>query len=884
VVDEAPGGAGAATAAVPRAPGRAADDSAPAPDHSVAAETGSSGTDSPESSGTRLRARLNGSALYARAGAAAGIRGTSRPLPGTAARGTGSPQPSGTRASARLNGTALYVRSGASSRVRRSSQPVPGTAFARLAISALRRTRGRGAGYPQPSGPRLSARLIRAARGARAAAVSGLHRISQPSPDTAAARLGISALSLGSLTLGAVGFLVDADIVRMPALLVFSLVGIGSAPWQINGLLRLPTRLALGALTSVAVLTLGSVVMLTAAAWHPVIAFVGIAAAALPLHVRALGRARRELQLRRGPPVRDGGRPGSPAGMRARFFRSLPVLVATLGGVLCLGSSLTHRHIDPGFFGFLPKIGPAWYVGLGLILAGLIWSRRDAGRMMGAAALLLVTALTLTPALVYDGPRSQVAAKHVDLVLQIQTLHHTDSALQVYNAWPGYFAFMAWLCDITGIGDPMTLATFWPVLLGLFRIVALRYIFGVVLRSPYQAWVGVALAVLADPIGADYFSPQSVGFVVGLITFALALSRDEAVLRRTMILVAGLVLAVSHQLSPYTVGGVLALLVVFRLVRPWWTPLLVLGPALFWALVNRGALAGLISLSSIGRSTNFRPPRTDEATGLDRLPVVNEASAALTVGIVVLAMLAFIALVRHIRDKRAWAFAFCPGMGLLLVALNPYGQEGIFRAALFGIPWLALLAAYGFSPPRTRVTGLVTRTIMFTIMVGLAGTFLVAAFGLDAVNVMRPSDLAAYRYFQNQGTDRARTPRYILALGAGDLPTSLSPKDGSYQSVRRDRLGDPVRPQPPGQADSEVQRLTTRLLEFSRQGPENARLYAVWSPVSSHYGQAYGLQTPEQFAELRDAFIRCPYWEVELHQGQTYLFRFEPIRYPGTAR
>jgi hypothetical protein len=741
-------------------------------------------------------------------------------------------------------------------------------------------TGSNGGGSPESSGRRISARLTGAARDARAEGASRLRRISQPSPDTAFARLAISALSLGCFVVGAVSFVVGADMVRSPTLLVFSLLGIGSAPWQTNTVLQLSTRLALASLTSVAVLTLVSVAMLAAGGWHPMMAFLGVAAVALPLHVKALRRARREVQLGRRRPVAGKERPGSPAGTRVRLLRSAPVLVAILGGALCLGSALTHRHIDPAFFGFLPRIGPAWFVGLGLILAGLIWSRPDAGRAMGVSMLLLVGALTLTPALVYDGPRSQVAAKHVDLVLQIQTLHHTDSALQVYNAWPGYFGFMAWLCDITGIGDPMTLATFWPALLGIFRIIALRYMFGVVLRSSYQAWLGVALAVLADPIGADYFSPQSVGFVVGIIAFALALSRDEPVPRRTAIFAAGLVLAVSHQLSPYTVGGVLALLVVFRQVKPWWTPLLILGPALTWALMNRGALDGLLSLKSIGRSTNFQPPKTHEATGLDRLPVVNQASAALTLGILILAVLAFVALVRHIREKRAWAFAFCPGVGLFLVVLNPYGQEGIFRAALFGIPWLAMLAAYGLSPPRTRVAHFVTRTVLLAVMAMLAGSFLVASFGLDAVNVMRPSDLAAYRYFQNQGTDRARTPRYILALGAGDLPTSLPPKDGRYQSVRRDRLGDPVRPLPPGQADREVQRLTTRLLEFSRQRPETARLYAVWSPVSSYYGQAYGLQTPEQFAELRDAFVRSPYWDVELHKGQTYLFRFEPTRYP----
>jgi hypothetical protein len=73
--------------------------------------------------------------------------------------------------------------------------------------------------------------------------------------------------------------------------------------------------------------------------------------------------------------------------------------------------------------------------------------------------------------------------------------------------------------------------------------------------------------------------------------------------------------------------------------------------------------------------------------------------------------------------------------------------------------------------------------------------------------------------------------------------------------------------------------LTARFLRFSRQPVTHAQLYTVWSPVASDYGWAYGLQSPDQFAALRDAFRRSPYWKVVLAQNGTYLFRFEPARY-----
>jgi capsular exopolysaccharide synthesis family protein len=706
---------------------------------------------------------------------------------------------------------------------------------------------------------------------------------SQPSEsgaDTAAARLVISSLSLACLVAGAAAYAVGVDVVRLGGLLVFSLLGIGSAPWQNNRTLRLPARLTLTMLTSFAVLTFVSVAMLAMHEWRPLAAFAAAILVCAPLHLFGL-------QLALSDARASGWRWPAREALSSHWWRALAhrrlaplllsrsLLCATAGGLLCLGSALAHRHIDPGFFGFLTEIGIAWYVGLALILVAIVLSRPDQEHQIAIPVLLLLVVLTLTPSLVYDGPRSQVAAKHVDLILQIRTLHKLSAALDVYNSWHGLFAAMAWLCDITGIRDPIHLATFWPPLLGLFRLVALRYLFGQVLPRPYQAWVAVAIAVLADPIGADYFSPQSVGFVIGVAVYGLALSRTSDAQRLLLILIAGWVLAMSHQLSPYGVGGALIILVLFKQVRPWWTPLLVLAPAVLWALVHRGALSGLISLKTIGRPENFQPPKTVASPGLERLPVVGETVLALVLGVLIVGGIALIALLRHRKQLRLWALACCPAAGLALVAINPYGQEGIFRATLFGIPWLAVLAAHCFSARGRR-----SRLALLAVTSALAGTFLVAAFGLDGTNAMRPSDLAAFRYFYQHSTG----PRhYILALGAGDLPTSLAPQTGTFQSVRRNMLDEPVRQEPAFDGDRRVKTLTARFLAFSRQPPTRAQLYAVWSPVSSYYGWAYGLQSPDQFAALRDAFRRSPYWKVVFHQGDTYLFRFDAKRYEGGA-
>ncbi|MGX6606327.1 hypothetical protein ACWKSP_30005 [Micromonosporaceae bacterium Da 78-11] len=257
------------------------------------------------------------------------------------------------------------------------------------------------------------------------------------------------------------------------------------------------------------------------------------------------------------------------------------------------------------------QIGPWWYVGLGFILISLA-STRSAGQLTAAAGvLLLMLVLVGTPALVYDGPRTQSAIKHIDLVQQIRLTHHLDSAIAVYNGWPGFFSATAWLTDVAGVQDPIGFATTWPVLIGLIRLIAMRFLAGRIITDPVQAWLAVALVVLADTVGQDYYSPQSVGLVVGVMAFGIVLADLDLRCKAAALTVAGCTIAVEHQLSPYAVGGAIAVLVLFRQVRPWWLPATILAPAFAWAGLHwRDVRDYLYSTSSARwRTSDRRPPR-----------------------------------------------------------------------------------------------------------------------------------------------------------------------------------------------------------------------------------------------------------------------------------
>ena len=237
-------------------------------------------------------------------------------------------------------------------------------------------------------------------------------------------------------------------------------------------------------------------------------------------------------------------------------------------------------------------------------------------------------------------PRSQSAAKHIDLVQTILQSHFLNRGAGIYQAYSGFFSGIAWIADLAGtrtVADVTAIATYWPFIVELFILAGLRFFFGRMVSSWYRIWLAITLVILVNAIGADYFSPQSAGFALAVAAFPLALQREfEGFGQRTkvaLLVLAGCALAVTHELSPYAVGGVLVLMVMFRIIRPWWIPATILGPALLWAGLNKSVLSGFISISSLGTFSNFAPPKTAATPGLWRQAVVGQSWHALTLGL-----------------------------------------------------------------------------------------------------------------------------------------------------------------------------------------------------------------------------------------------------------
>jgi hypothetical protein len=559
-----------------------------------------------------------------------------------------------------------------------------------------------------------------------------------------------------------------------------------------------------------------------------------------------------------------------------------PATTCVLAGTaLWLAAAVRVGHVVPGNDGFLPKIMPLWYVGVLLLVAAIAFARKAREPVAICAVVSLMLALTLTPALAYGMPEIQTAAKHIELVQTILHQHRLNASTGIYDTYSGFFSAIAWLCDLGSIRDSVGIATFWPCIVGLVGLAELRWLFGSLIDSRFRIWAAVTLAVLANTVEENYFSPQSLGIVLAIGVFALVLDESSVAVERWMrdalLVVAGCALAVTHELSPFIVGGVLILLALLRCGRPRWAAAAMLVPATTWALLNQSVIAPYFSLSSLFQASNFRPPALVTAPTLARKMITIISFDALVLGVLVLIALATIGWVRHRRERWAWACVLCPAIGLAFTAVNPYNNEGIYRAILFGIPWLAVLAAHA---PSARPGRWVLGAFALVTVILLA-TFSAATFGLDGFTVIRPADLTALRRFEAQ----APPGSFDVALGFNELPGTVATSPTPYRFISwqnvltRHELDRPPTPK-------EVTLLARGLRPYTKDGPGGrpVAVYAVWSPTSRVYAVDYGFMSYANETAWLQLMLQSRFWKVDYSSDDTYLFKLRPAYRHHRAR
>jgi hypothetical protein len=449
-----------------------------------------------------------------------------------------------------------------------------------------------------------------------------------------------------------------------------------------------------------------------------------------------------------------------------------------------------------GQLGLVSILGWSYFVGLTLaVVAFGLEVTRDVLRpaRLVMTILALVVFLFATAAAIEPTAALTDSWFHAGFTQYIVSHGH---ALMNYDArfsWPGGFSLAALFVSFTGQANALGFLRWFPF------VVEVAYVFPLLVIARYSGasrragYLGIALFYGANWIYQDYFSPQALNYFFYLSVIAAVLAgwrarttrhvtrglgeRLVASLRAlrvarfeghdavanwpptvtlAVLALLGLIVtasAMSHQLTPYALLlGLGAALVTRRLGRP---ELIALSALVAVAWLSLGASNYWVGhlqdiFGSVGKiSGTIGSNVTDRLTGSPSHRFIVNARIAITGALYLLGVIG--ALRRACTSRYLEAAVVAP---FVLLALQNYGGEGLLRVTLFGLPFVALLAASALAP---RLAGTVApwwparparhrslqAVVVVAVVLGFALATTVVRGGNDAFSAFSLGDVKA---------------------------------------------------------------------------------------------------------------------------------------------
>ncbi|MFD5229871.1 glycosyltransferase [Streptomyces qaidamensis] len=478
------------------------------------------------------------------------------------------------------------------------------------------------------------------------------------------------------------------------------------------------------------------------------------------------------------------------SGRRALAWPGVPLLVALALWAYAVRHTDVSRLDD---YGLVSALHPAFWAGLAVLTTGFWFTVRDArrpGAWSAAYVLGLLVMERATQAVLYPTPLYAWAWKHeavIDHLLTAGGLQTADQVgdMAVYDQWPGFFAAQAALQRLLGVDSAAMFMAWWPLVSSLMLLLPLLLIYRTFTEDRRLIWTAVWLFYVANWVGQDYFSPQSVAYALHVGVLAVVLRRfGRSAVRRgrprqavwtVVITVMIVAIVISHQLTPAMLAVCLLALCLSRRYRDWVPLVTTVVIFLAWCLTAAlpflsAAMPDMIrSIGDVGANVETGYGATPTGAGA----IATSWVARLLSGSVLL-LAALGVLRQRVLRHRALPLLLVAAAPLPMFAASSYGSEMIFRVLLFMLPGAAFFAAAALLPKvRTlaadaaeRETGnrQVTRTagprrwgigtwVPLAALLGGTLAFVPAYSGKDRINYFPPQEVALVRQLFDQAPD-----------------------------------------------------------------------------------------------------------------------------------
>ncbi|CAM3528666.1 hypothetical protein [Deinococcus frigens] len=493
--------------------------------------------------------------------------------------------------------------------------------------------------------------------------------------------------------------------------------------------------------------------------------------------------------------------------------------------------------------------------------------------------IALIFMLHATLPILYDVPRFAWVYKHIGVVDYIIRNGAVDASIDAYHNWPGFFAVAALLVRVSGSHDAQEIARWAPLAFNLLYVGPLLLIFRAFTRQAHVVWLAVWLFFLGNWVSQDYFAPQAFAYLFFLFVIAacltwiqphavppLKISEQEqgwTVYRLVYgtVILAAVVIAASHQLTPFMLMAALIALMVAGSRRLWPVLAVVVISTLLWDIfMARPYLAAYShwysSLGSVGLNLKHNVSSTNQYSA-DHLLIVTitRVMSLLLWGVAFLGGLR--GLWQKQLDWRAVLLALTP---FPMLVLGSYGGEMLLRIYLFSLPFMAYLAATAvFSPGASRPGHRSAAAALALQAVLLCGYFF-AQFGNELTNRVGAYDVRAAQYLYAH----ARPQSVIATVTINNFPLKL---EGNYAEFDHQFLVD-------DQLDRN--RVLTgkdyrRVLQYGRDTGAPA-VYFVISNDQKVYGKKFRLLAPGAFDSVAQSIREDPDARVFYRKEQTVIY------------
>ncbi|TWF85886.1 hypothetical protein FHX78_112844 [Streptomyces capillispiralis] len=569
--------------------------------------------------------------------------------------------------------------------------------------------------------------------------------------------------------------------------------------------------------------------------------------------------------------------------------------VPLLAALALWGYAVRHTDVSRlDDFGLVTALHPAFWAGLVVLTAGFWYTVRDPRRPGGWPAAYVLGLLVMeraTQAVLYPTPLYAWAWKHdgvVDHLLTAGGLQTADQIgdMAVYDQWPGFFAAQAALVRLLGVESTAMYMAWWPLVSSLMLLLPLLLIYRTFTEDRRLIWTAVWLFYVANWVGQDYFSPQSVAFALHLGVLAVVLRRygrsGGARGRRgqavwTAVLSALVVaMVISHQLTPAMLAVSLLALCLVRRSRDWVPP--VTTAVIFLAWCGTAALPFLSaampdmirSVGDVGGNVATGYGATPTGTGA----VATSWAARLLSGTVLLLAVAGVWRQRVLRH-RATPLLVIAAAPLPMFVASSYGSEMIFRVLMFMLPGAAFFAAAALLPrvrtlaaeaeadargPRARATapaaGRRAVAVAGPLLVLVAATlaFVPSYSGKDRINYFPPEEVALVQRLFDQAPEGS-----TVVAANRNYPLAYA----SYGTVDHYWFLDDDR-----RHVDEILRSPAATLARDMTGVERpARAYFLLTQGQFANSEMNGQLTGDQLDRIRDSVAASPRFRLVAENG-----------------